>query len=272
MNIHGTNVEFIVGELNELEHFLPLVKRSRAVIHTASRSTPGSSAGQAITEMQNNLRPTLALLQALQLHPETNLLYLSSGGSLYATAPDEFATETSPISPRSYHGAGKIAAEHFIGAWCCQYGGCATVLRPSNIYGPCQKEHVGFGIVPTGLGKIRSEEVLPVWGDGSAIRDYLYIDDFVALCVSILARPMRGGSLLLNASSGVGVSLNELFTIMEAVTGQSLKRSYDIERAVDAPRIVMASALARELCGWSSTTSLHEGIQNTWAWLNSIQP
>ncbi|GGY15894.1 NAD-dependent dehydratase [Rhodanobacter panaciterrae] len=264
------NVEIVIGEPDESDHFLPLVKRSRAVIHTASRSTPGSSAGHAMAELQHNLRPTVALLQALQAHPQTNLLYLSSGGSLYATAPEELATESSPVRPRSYHGAGKIAAEHFIGAWCSQYGGGATILRPSNIYGPGQHERTGFGIVPTGLGKISRGETLTVWGDGSATRDYLYIEDFVALCIATLATPMSGGARVLNAASSVGVSLNELFNVMEAVTGRPLQRSYDTGRSVDTPRVVMDANLARQHYGWSATTSLHEGIANTWAWFNTI--
>lgn len=270
IDLHLTNVEIVIGEPDEPEHFLPLVRHSRAVIHTASRSTPGSSAGHAMAELKHNLRPTLALLQALQQHPQTNLLYLSSGGSLYATAQNELATETSPICPRSYHGAGKIAAEHFIGAWSSQYGGGATILRPSNIYGPGQRERVGFGIIPTGLGKINRGETLPVWGDGSTIRDYLYIADFVALCTTILARPMPGGARLFNASSGIGVSLNELFDIMESVTGRPLQRGYDRNRAVDAPRVVMDADLARQQYGWSATTALHEGIESTWAWFNTI--
>ncbi len=184
IDLHLANVEVVVGEPDEPEHFLPLVRRSRDVIHTASRSTPGSSAGQSVAELQRNLCPTLALLQALQQHPQTHLLYLSSGGSLYAPAQDELATETSPVCPLSYHGAGKIAAEHFIRAWCSQCAGGATILRPSNIYRPGQRERAGFGIIPTGLGKISRGETLPVWGDGSTIRDYLYIADFVMLCIA----------------------------------------------------------------------------------------
>lgn len=272
IELHLANVQIVIGEPDEPEHFLPLVGRSRAVIHTASRSTPGSSAGLAMAELQHNLRPTLALLQALQQHPRTNLLYLSSGGSLYDAAPEELATEASPIRPRSYHGAGKSAAEHFIGAWCSQYGGGATILRPSNIYGPGQNERAGFGIVPTGLGKISRSETLPVWGSGSAIRDYLYVEDFVALCIAILAKPMSDGARLFNAASGVGVSLNELFNVMEAVTGRPLKRTYESGRAVDAPRVVIDASLARQHYGWNATTSLHEGIQSTWAWFKTIQP
>ena len=265
------NVECLAGELTEAEHFMPLLKRSRAVIHAASRSTPGSSAGKPMAELQYNLRPTLGLVEALQQFPETNLLYLSSGGSLYTTRRSELATEGSLIDPRSYHGAGKIAAEHFIGAWCNQYGGSATILRPSNIYGPGQHEGTGFGIIPTGLGKISRGETLHVWGDGTAIRDYLHITDFVALCISTLTEPMPSGAHVFNASSGIGVSLNELFGVMEAITGRKLQRSYETNRPVDAPRVVIGAGLAHERFGWTVSTSLHEGISNTWEWFNTTR-
>jgi len=264
-------VESIVSELTEPEQFAPLLSRSRAIVHLASRSTPGSSAGNVMIEMQWNLQPIFSLLQALQDKPQTHLLYLSSGGCLYAPGADELAMETSEIRPRSYHGAGKIAAESFINAWTSQYGGAATVLRPSNVYGPGQIERPGFGIVPTVFSKIISGEPITVWGDGSAVRDYLYIDDLVALCVATLTKPMATGTLTLNASSGMGVSLNELFNAIETATGQSLKRTYDASRAVDATRIVMDASLAYRRYGWQPMTPLNEGLRQTWEWFNTTR-
>lgn len=264
-------IESISGELNEPEQFMPLIARSRTVVHLASRSTPGSSAGNAMAELQGNLRPTLAVLQALQQKPQTNLLYLSSGGSLYTPKPDGLATEASDIGPRSYHGAAKVAAEHFISAWGSQYDGAATILRPSNLYGPGQNERTGFGIVPASFGKIIRGEPLSVWGDGSIVRDYLYIDDFVALCMAILAAPMPMGTRVLNAASGFGVTLNELFNAMEAVTKRPLSRTYDARRTVDAVRVVMDASLAKRRYGWTATTSLHEGLRKTWDWFNTTR-
>jgi UDP-glucose 4-epimerase len=264
-------VESITGELDEPEQFLPLIARSRLVIHLASKSTPGSSAGNTMMELQGNLKPTLALLQALQNKPDTNLLYLSSGGSLYATEPSDLTTEIANPHPRSYHGAGKIAAEHFIYAWCSQYGSAATILRPSNIYGPGQKERTGFGIIPASFGKIIRGETLTVWGDGSAIRDYLYIDDFVVLCIAIIGAPMPVGARVLNAASATEVSLNELFSAMESVTGCQLRRQYDESRAVDAARVVMDVTRAKLHYGWTPTTSLYDGLKQTWDWLNTTR-
>jgi UDP-glucose 4-epimerase len=265
------NVEIIIDELDMPEQFLPLLKRSRAVAYLAAASTPGSSAGHAMAELQKNLQPTIALLQALQFCPGTRLLYLSSGGSLYSATDKELASESSSICPRSYHGAGKIAAEYFIQAWCNQFEGAATVLRPSNLYGPGQPERKGFGIVPTCFGKIIRNERIDVWGDGFAIRDYLYIDDFITLCSNVLSRAMPPEMRIINAASGKGVTLNELFHAIESVTGRQLNRAYTASRKVDASRVVMDVDSARVHYNWLPMTPLEEGLRQTWAWFNTTQ-
>lgn len=268
-DLDDDSIEQVVGTVDRPEHFLPLVKRSRVVVQLATASTPGSSAGRPLAELDGNLRPTLALLEAMQACPGTSLLYLSSGGSLYAVGPEGRASESTRVDPRSYHGAGKIAAEHFIRAWSSQYDGAAVLLRPSNLYGPGQLERRGFGIVPAGFGKIVRGETLSVWGNGSAVRDYLYIDDFIALCVAVVGAPMSAGVRTVNASSGTGISLDELFVAMEAISGKSLHRSYDIGRVVDAVRIVMDAGYAQRVYGWSAGTSLQEGLGRTWQWFSS---
>jgi len=265
------NIESVVCEAKEPEHYAPWIARSRVVVHVASQSTPGSTAGNALAELEENLRPTLALLQAMQQKPQTNLLYPSSGGTLYGSDSGHVATEASTVAPRSYHGAGKIAAEHFIAAWSRQYGGAATIVRPSNVYGPGQNERSGFGIIPACLGKMSRGETLTVWGDGSTVRDYLYIGDFIDLCQSILSCPMSPGATVLNAASGVGVSLNELFLQLENITGMRLLRNYDAARKVDTPRVVIDPTLAESLYGWMPTIPLNQGLENAWHWFNTTQ-
>lgn len=263
------NVEVAINALTRPDQLEPLLERSRLVIYVAAHSTPGSSAGRPLDELHHDLEPLLVLLQALQNSHKPDLIYLSSGGSLYTSAPNESVLETSPIQPRSYHGAGKAAAEHFISAWCSQYDGSAIILRPSNIYGPGQVEREGFGIIPACFGKVRRAETLHVWGDGSAVRDYLYIDDFVDLCVAIIDIPIACGASIFNASSGHGTSLDELFATVEAVSGMSLSRTYDPGRAVDVARVVMDASLAKQHFGWCATTSLHDGLEKTWRWFNT---
>lgn len=256
----------IDGTFTRPEDFSPWLDRCRAVVHLASASTPGSSAGKPLFELEHNLRPTFALLEAMQAHPQCELLYLSSGGTLYGDAATSPATERHVIRPRSYYGAGKAAAEHFITAWTTQHSTRATILRPSNLYGPGQTTRRGFGIIPTAFDALRDSAPLTVWGDGSTVRDYLYIDDFVALCLAILARPMPPGAQVLNAASGDGISLDELFSHIEAVTGLALERRYEHSRAVDVSRIVLDPGRARRHYGWCASTPVAQGLARAWQW------
>ena len=73
---------------------------------------------------------------------------------------------------------------------------------------------------------------------------------------------------VLNASSGAGVSLNELFQTIEKVTGTPLPRSHELDRPVDARQIVMDSTMARDRYGWVPATPLEEGLRKTWDWFN----
>lgn len=264
--VAGADITCLDEVFDSPEQFARWLPECRAVVHLASASTPGSSAGKPLHELERNLRTTLALLQALQEHPSCELLYLSSGGTLYGDAGTEPATERHIIRPKSYYGAGKAAAEHFITAWTAQFNARATVLRPSNLYGPGQSIRQGFGIIPTAFEALRNNRPLTVWGDGRTVRDYLYIDDFVALCLACLARPMLAGTQVLNASSGQGLSLNDLFAHIESIAGQPLPRRYEPGRAVDVSRIVLDPTRAHRHYGWRATTPIAHGLASAWQW------
>ena len=260
------NVEIVAGSFDTPGAFLSSLTKARAVIHVASRSTPGRTAGKPMAELDENLVPTLALLEALQDTPQCELLYVSSGGAMYGDTGMNTTHEQDLIRPKSYYGAGKAAAEHFIHAYAAQYDRAATILRPSNLYGPGQSMRNGFGIIPTAFHRIQSGEALDIWGNGSAVRDYLFIDDFIALCLQVLSSPMPKGVQLFNAARGEGVSLNTLIGMIQDVTGQQLETRYDISRSVDVAKIVLNSDKARNQFDWAPHVSLSEGISLTWQW------
>ena len=260
-------IKNVVAAFDRKEDFLPLLARSSAIIHAASISTPGSSAAQP--QLEGNLRTTLALIEALQAYPGTRLLYLSSGGTLYGDLA-HFAHEDDPLRPRSYHGAGKAAAEHFVHAWAAQFGGTAVLLRPSNVYGPGQMPRRGFGIISAAFDCARSDSALTVWGDGSAVRDYLYVDDLVSLCRTTLSHGLPPGAHTFNASSGDGVPLDRLLDAIDAITRVPLQRDYQPPRDVDVRRIVPDSSAARDKFNWRPTVMLEEGLQRTWRWFSAL--
>lgn len=259
------SIENVVAAFDDPADFAPLLRRSRAVVHAATASTPGSTAGKPLMELSGNLNATLGLLTALQDAPGCRLVYLSSGGTLYGHRLGE-AVETDMLRPRSYHGAGKAAVEHFISAWSEQYGGSAVTLRPSNVYGPGQAARRGFGIIPAAFDCIRSQSALTLWGDGSAIRDYIYIDDFIRLCLVVLAQPAAQGAEIFNASSAQAVSLTELLGLIQEVTGEPLNVTREAPRAVDIQRIAPSNAAARQQFDWQPAVPLAEGLRRSWQW------
>lgn len=257
----------VVASFDSVDDFLPLIADSSTVVHAASTSTPASTAAQP--QLDGNLRTTLALIEALQAYPDRRLVYLSSGGTLYGDCAHS-AHEDDPLRPRSYHGAGKAAAEQFIHAWATQYDSTAIVLRPSNVYGPGQFPRSGFGIIPAAFLCARTDQVLTLWGDGSTLRDYLYVGDLVALCTSVLLHDLRGGMHTFNAAHGEGVALNDLIDAIDTATARPLKRNYQAARRVDVHRIVPDNARARRTFGWQPETSLSQGLRQTWQWFATL--
>jgi len=255
-----------VSEFSCVGDFLPLLGEIDCVIHAASTSTPGSSAARP--QLDGNLRSTLGLLEALQEFPASRLMYISSGGSLYGDA-EKPMTEEAPLRPRSYHAAGKIAAEYFVRAWAHQYSGTAIILRPSNIYGPGQKPGFGFGVIPTALHCVLEGAPFMMLGDGRSIRDYLYIEDFIELCRAALSARLGEGVHLYNVASGTALELRSLLQRIDIVTGVPLRTVPRAARTVDVRTIMLDCTAARDAFDWAPHMDLDEGLRRTWSWIQN---
>lgn len=254
----------VTASWDERAQFAEWLPHCGPIVHAASSSTPDSSAAQP--QLDGNLRTTLALIEALQAQPR-RLLFLSSAGTVYGDRRTP-AREDDPLRPRSYHGAGKAAAEHFIHAWATQYDGTAVVLRPSNVYGPGQPPRRGFGIIPSAFDCALHGTPLTIF-DGSTVRDYLYIDDFLALCEATLTGSLGTGARVFNATYGEGVSLDTLIDQIDAVTGRRIDRRNQAARRVDIHTITADNSTARSTFDWSPAIALEEGLRRTWQWFST---
>lgn len=242
----------------------PLLARCEMVVHLASTTTPGRSAHSPLLETRENLDPLAGFLEALAAAGPRRILYFSSGGAIYGNPASLPATEDHPLQPLSWHAAGKVAAEDFLRTHARQVAGTAlAILRPANVYGPGQALQAGFGIVRTLLEKAHRGAGIDLWGDGSQVRDYLYIDDLVEACVGLLAAPAVTGTF--NAGSGAGTSLLELVRLAEQVSGRPIPVTRHSERGIDVAGIWLDSSRLQAATGWQATTPLAEGLARTWA-------
>jgi UDP-glucose 4-epimerase len=146
------------------------------------------------------------------------------------------------------------------------YGVLPTILRASNPYGPRQG-HLGVqGAIATFLDRLRTGEPIHVWGDGSVVRDYLYVGDLAILCV-LAGESTKAGTY--NAGSGTGCSLNAVLDVIAEVTGERPEVHFKPSRALDVDRIVLDTSLTEGVFGWRPQVGLRDGIAKHWAWMRS---
>ena len=173
-------------------------------------------------------------------------------------------TEDSPLTPLSYHGAGK-AAQEVLCRTLTLVGHAVTVLRPSNAYGPGQTLRHGFGLVRTLLQHAQVGTALEIWGDGENVRDYIYVEDVVEATLRLIRRPQDCGTY--NLGSGAGHSINQVKEVVEQVCGRALPTSYRAARGMDVRSVVLDNSRLSARLGWQAEVELTDGVARTWEWL-----
>ncbi len=253
------------GRIEDKEVLEKILPKCKTVFHLASATTPASSVGHPLMEGEQNVMPTLRLLEVLQNYKNIHLVFLSSGGTLYGNPEKLPVNEKHPLQPRSYHGAGKVAAESFIWAYGSNAGKNVTVLRPSNLYGPGQLFRKDFGVIRAVLQHLKQGTTMEIWGDGESVRDFLYIDDMVDLCSRMIDFDTK--DQIYNVGSGIGHSVNQIIKISESVSGKKLRINYKPVRHVDVKNIVLDISKIQNDTGWRPEVQLFEGIERTWKWI-----
>lgn len=241
---------------NEVRMLPRLLPHCHTVVHLASATTPGTSSAQPALE-QVNIELTYQLVKCLQLQPDTHLIYFSSGGTVYGNPSQLPLCEDSAIAPISPYGVAKVAQENI-----CQdlrsHGNAVTILRPSNAYGPGQTAKTGFGLVRTLLEHAHLGTTLDIWGDGTNVRDFIYIDDIIDATFRLTFQ--RNDSGTYNLGSGLGYSVNQVKSLVEQVTGLPVKTTYHAARKIDVRAVVLDSTRLCARLGWEPKVSLTQGI------------
>jgi UDP-glucose 4-epimerase len=162
------------------------------------------------------------------------------------------------VSP---YGVTKLAAEHLCGVYARNWGVPTVSLRYFTVYGPRQRPDMGFHAF---FEAARNDAPVTVYGDGGQTRDFTYVDDAVAATVTAMTRPTR--ELTYNVGGGHRVSLNEVLSRIERVTGRPLKRRHVAPSPGD-PRDTSADITrARRDLAYDPKTELTEGLERQWAW------
>ncbi|RQR28842.1 NAD-dependent epimerase/dehydratase family protein [Burkholderia sp. Bp9143] len=262
-----SSVEWMSGNFLDQGDIARAVAGVDAVFHFVSTTLPKSSNDDPILDIQSNVCGTLHLLNQMVKHGVKRIVFASSGGTVYGMPEHMPIREDHPTDPLVSYGIAKLTIEKYLALYRRQYGLETVVLRVANPYGWGQRLGVAQGAVGEFINRALSGELIDIWGDGTVVRDYLYVSD-VARAFR-LALGYRGAETLFNIGSGVGTSLNDLIVAIELILGRTIERKYSHGRSFDVPVSVLDISRARNELGWVPEVDLASGLQKTVEWFAS---
>jgi UDP-glucose 4-epimerase len=260
----NSDVEYIYGDFENLTLLRKAIFGSDMVIHLLSTTVPASANMDPIYDIQSNVIGTIHLLEEMGKLGIKKFIFASSGGTVYGNPDYTPIDENHPLRPIGSYGIGKVAIESYIKIYAERYGFSYLIVRPSNPYGPRQSHKGLQGVISTFLYKILKHEPLIVWGNGTSVRDYIYIDDVVAFFL-VAIENYQGG--IYNLGSTRGYSVNEIINVLAECTTLTPTVEYQNYSASNVKSVVLDTTKTTKAFGWAPMISLEVGIQLYYKWL-----
>lgn len=255
--------EFVEGNMLEVD-MRPFISTADVVFHLAARPGVRASWTDFASVTATNVLGTQRVLDAM-VDTAARLVFASSS-SVYG-ACDVFPTpEDAPLAPISPYGVTKAACEALIGAYSSQFGVRATSLRYFTVYGPRQRSDMAFH---RWISAALRHEPLPLFGDGSVVRDFTYVEDAVAATVQA-ANVSEDGHVILNVAGGSAVSIAEVLDKLETTIGQPIQIDRTARAKGDPDRTEGDTTRAKQLLGWQPQHGIDEGLRRQVAWQRDL--
>jgi UDP-glucose 4-epimerase len=227
----------IVGDAGDTELLNDALRDIEHVVFALGGHSPPTAAAQPSVAAMAMLLPLVAVTEALRGRPRVGLTYMSSGGAVYGNPARLPVREEDPARPISPYGASHLAAETFAEMAARRSGSMLQILRCSNVYGPHQAHGGDQGAVAIFLHRINRGESIKIFGDGSALRDYVFVEDVAGVVSRLVIDRIDTGTV--NVASGIGMSvLDVAITISDAV-GKEAIIDHQPERSFDVRDIVL---------------------------------
>ena len=253
--------EAIEGDAANAELLAEVVEQVDHIVYAIGSSNPGESNLDPPADVARTLPPFVQLLESLRRRPEPRLTFFSSGGTVYGEPARIPVSEDARCEPITSYGVTKLCAEHYIGMYRHLYGIRANILRVSNAYGSRQRAERGQGAIGAFLNAVRAGETIRIFGDGTVVRDYVYVDDVARATVALAER--GSAASVVNVGSGTGHSLLQLIDIVRSTTGIDPVVQFGPPRSFDVRSIVLDVSRLASLVDWRPT-KLEEGVAMIW--------
>lgn len=243
-----------LDNVDGVEHIL-VSNKIDVVVHLVSTLIPGSGYDDFNNEFKNMIFPSIKLME-ICAKENIKFVYFSSGGTIYGNRSTMLPfVETDEMAPISYYGWSKQMMENSILFKNRTENLKYLIVRPSNPYGHGQNLHGKQGLVAVAIGKILEDKPVEVWGDGSAIRDYIYIDDLAKVFYQLIDKDVYNETV--NLGSGRGYSVNDILAFLKIITKKDFKIVYENARPMDVSNMVLDTEKMQRLAQVELTPMLN---------------
>jgi UDP-glucuronate 4-epimerase len=243
----------------------PLLDGVDVVFHQAGQPGVRLSWSTGFEEYaSHNVLATQRLLEAATGAGTPRFVYASSS-SVYGQAASYPTTEDDLPRPHSPYGVTKLAGEHLCGLYAANWGLSTISLRYFTVYGPRQRPDMAFHrLLEAGL----DGTPFPLFGDGSAVRDFTYVDDAVAANLAAAAADLSPGTVV-NVAGGGEIDMASLLDLAGDVLGGPVLVDRQPKQPGDVDRTGGTIDRAAELLGWAPQVPIADGLAHQAAWHRS---
>ena len=262
------SVEIFGGDVARPEDVLAAVADTDTLINLIHTTVPGSSMNDPSYDVTSNVAATANWLKQLGTTRVRKIFYFSSGGTVYGDPESIPITEDHPTNPINSYGITKLAIEKYTAMYARQFDIDYCLLRPSNVYGPGQRLHIGQGVIGVLANRALHGKSLEIWGPGTDQRDYLFIEDLVNGLMALLS--YDGHFRVFNLSSGKGHSVLDVVSILRDQLSQLPEVVHLQKRVFDAPENILDPSRIHRETGWRAAVELEDGITRTVEWIKTI--
>jgi UDP-glucose 4-epimerase len=244
----------------QVDHAIASFRPDLVNHHAAQSEVPRSVADPAY-DAQINIVGGINLLKACVDHHVRKVIFSSTGGALYGEPDVVPAGEDHPVRPLSPYGTSKFAFEQYLATFRRTFGLDFTVLRYANVYGARQDFHAEEGrVIAIFVSRMLAGKPVIIDGTGEQSRDMVHVGDVAAANLAVVE---KGSGGTFHVSTGIAVTVNDLFRKIALLTGYGLEPTFGPPRKGDVYQIALDNERARQEVGWEPHVNLEEGLSLT---------
>lgn len=258
----NNEIEIVSGNFLNRSDLKDALKDVDYVFHLISTTTPVTSEENPLIDVETNIKNTIELLQECVDAKIKKVVYISTGGAIYGLNSSMNVSEDVTPLPVSPYAIGKLTIEHYLRYFSKKHDLNSVVYRLSNPYGGRQPAANKQGVIPIFLRRILEGKPLQILGDGSMVRDYIYVEDAAKMVCGSFKDAKQD---LYNIGSGSGVEINKIVAIIKEIP---VMKQFSIEYSPTPKTYVDTVTLNinrfTSEFGIHPLVSLSEGITRTW--------